>query len=147
LVAALDSPTVGSGIRPSDCWSSGTIFRLHLSWRRWRAAAFGPEARLHALCALDGLGALKPNIVLSELKDMHPGVRRHAVRLSGAVSEPNRGGRSGLLPLVADPDAQVRMQMAYTLGEWDDPHGGDALGKLLVSTTAIGIGGCGVEFA
>ena len=39
-------------------------------------------ARLHALCALDGLGALDEAALLRRLADAEPGVRRHAIRLS-----------------------------------------------------------------
>src|SRR5205823_1777745 len=35
-----------------------------------------------------------------------------------------------LVKLTSDPDPQVRMQIAYTLGEWDDPRAGQALGRL-----------------
>src|SRR5207237_822371 len=38
-------------------------------------------ARMHALYALDGLGALRSNIVAEALEDSDPIVRRHAARL------------------------------------------------------------------
>ena len=34
------------------------------------------------------------------------------------------------MELVGDPDAQVRMQLAYTLGEWQDPQAAQALAKI-----------------
>src|SRR5206468_3054044 len=37
-----------------------------------------------------------------------------------------------LVKRVSDPDIRVRMQLAYTLGEWDDPKAGRALGELAV---------------
>src|SRR5207302_1088355 len=40
---------------------------------------------------------------------------------------------SALVGLVADPDAQVRMQLAFTLGEWRDPRAGEALGRLALA--------------
>ena len=36
---------------------------------------------------------------------------------------------STLLALVDDPSPLVRRQLAYTLGEWDDPRAGEALGE------------------
>jgi hypothetical protein len=35
-----------------------------------------------------------------------------------------------MVKLVDDADPQVRMQLTYTLGEWDDPQAGTALGRL-----------------
>src|SRR5205823_9258415 len=66
------------------------------------------------------------------LADAHPGVRRHAVRLCEGrlAGAPELG--VALLGLVRDADAKVRMQLAYTLGAWDDPRAGAALGKLAV---------------
>jgi putative membrane-bound dehydrogenase-like protein len=131
LVAALDSP---SG------WQRDTAQRLLVERHELAAVAkleqlartgARPEARLHALCTLDGLGALKPEIVQFALKDAHPGVRRHGVRLSESLLKQVAEMGPSLLPLVADADVQVRMQLAYTLGEWDDPRAGAALGKLL----------------
>ena len=88
-----------------------------------------PLGRLHALCTLDGLNALSPKIVETCLKDVHPGVRRQAVRLSVTASvAPHL-----LAGLVDDPDAKVRLQLACTLGDCIDEIAGAALGKLLVN--------------
>jgi putative membrane-bound dehydrogenase-like protein len=139
LVAALDSP---SG------WQRD-MAQMLLVWKQDKAAvppleklaAEGkrPLARLHALCTLDGLGALEPTPLLRALADVHPGVRRHAVRLCEPQSLRVKPGGSlppelgtALVKLVDDADPQVRMQLAYTLGEWDDPQAGRALGQLAV---------------
>jgi putative membrane-bound dehydrogenase-like protein len=131
LVAALDSP---SG------WQRDTAQRLLIE-RGDRAAgqkleelarsATRPETRLHALCTLDGLGALKPDHVLVALKDPHPGVRRHGVRLSEQFLKHVPEIGPALPSLAVDPDVQVRMQLAYTLGESDDPRAGTALASIL----------------
>src|SRR5207245_4058914 len=81
LVAALDS---------ANGWQRDTAHMM-LLWKKDPAAApllekqvresTRPLCRLHALCALDGLGSLTPALVRQALKDAHPGVRRHAVRL------------------------------------------------------------------
>lgn len=84
-------------------------------------------ARLQALCALDGLDALAPEVLEAALRDADAGVRRHAVRLCEpflpALAAP-------LLALVDDGDAQVRLQLAGTLGTWRDPRAGAALARL-----------------
>ena len=135
LVAALDSP---------NGWQRDTAQQL-LLWRADKAAlplleklaaeAERPLARLHALCTLDGLGALTPRVLRGALADGHPGVRRHAVRLSESLlaRAPELG--AALLERVGDADAGVRMQLAYTLGAWDNPQAGAALGKLAVRST------------
>jgi len=130
LVAALDSP---SG------WQRDMAQQM-LLWRADKSAAGLLEqmatysqralARLHALCTLDGLGVLKPEIVLKALADEHPGVRRHAVRLSESLVASSPALGDALVKLVDDPDAQVRMQLAYSLGEWHDPRAGRALARL-----------------
>src|SRR5207248_3949425 len=81
LVAALDTPN--GAVRDL----AGQMLR----WRGDKSAAPGleklargerPEARLHALCVLDGLGKLTPGLVRKALGDRHPGVCRHGVRLA-----------------------------------------------------------------
>ncbi len=130
LVAALDSP---SG------WQRDMAQQM-LLWQNDPAAVSllekaalenaNPLCRLHALCTLDGLHALTPAVARRALDDAHPGVRRHAVRLSEPLlaSTPELGER--LVKLAEDPDAQVRMQVAYSLGAWDDPRAARALGLL-----------------
>jgi putative membrane-bound dehydrogenase-like protein len=133
LVAALDSP---SG------WQRDTAQRLLIE-RQDRSAlrkleemalvGGRPEARLHALCTLDGLGALQHDIVLHTLSDKHPGLRRHAVRLSERLLRQFAEVGPAVLKLADDLEPHVRMQVAYTLGEWDDPRAGEALGRLAVA--------------
>lgn len=79
-----------------------------------------PLTRLHALCTLDGLGALPPD---AGLTDEHSGVRREAARVANKVSE-------ALLALADDPEPKVRLQLAATLGNFDDPGAARALAKL-----------------
>jgi putative membrane-bound dehydrogenase-like protein len=132
LVAALDSP---------NGWQRD-MAQMMLLWKADKAAVphleklaaecRRPLARLHALCTLDGVDALAPAVLLKALADTHPGVRRHAVRLCEGRFDKSADLGPALVKLVADPDAQVRMQLACTLGEWDDPRAGEALGRLAV---------------
>jgi putative membrane-bound dehydrogenase-like protein len=130
LVAALDSP---SG------WQRDTAQRLLIEMGGRRAvgllekmaAAPRPLARLHAWCTLDGLNALAPAVLVKALADPHPGVRRHAVRLCEGRFKASSALGKALLPLVEDLDDSVRMQLAFTLGEWKDEGAGLALGKIL----------------
>ena len=91
------------------------------------------ETRLQALCALDGLGGLTPSVLETALHDKHPGVRRNAVRLVRALSQVRLELSPRIADLVDDADAQVRLQVACTLGEWNDPRSGDAIGRLALA--------------
>jgi putative heme-binding domain-containing protein len=142
LVAALDSP---------NGWQRDTA-QMMLLWRNDKAAVpllekmatenMNPLARLHALCTLDGLvdevrnpklvralGVGTPTLV-EALGDAHPGVRRHAVHLCERhlTTSPKLG--SALKNTVDDPDPQVRLQLAYTLGTWIDAGSREELGQI-----------------
>jgi putative membrane-bound dehydrogenase-like protein len=75
-----------------------------------------PQTRLHTLCTLEGIEALKPEHVRLALDDEHPGVLRHGVRLAEGFLL-NEQVRSALAPRAEDEDPFVRMQLAYSLGE------------------------------
>ena len=83
-------------------------------------------ARLHALCALDGLGALREPVVEAALADEHPGVRRHAVRLAEGFPHLLAALADGL-----DADPKVRLQLACSLQGVDAWDTGPALVALL----------------
>jgi putative membrane-bound dehydrogenase-like protein len=89
-----------------------------------------PLGRLHALCTLDGLQALEPATLLPALGDAHPGVRRHAVRLT--EHHASAEVTTALLSLAADPDAMLRQQVAYSLGFREGAAAARALGRLLL---------------
>jgi putative membrane-bound dehydrogenase-like protein len=129
LVAALDSP---------NGWQRDMATQL-LLWRNAKDAAPAlarlatsqrPETRLHALCTLDGLGALTPDLIKSAITDPHSGVRRHAALLAEQFLAADDSLGLKLAALITDPDAQVRLQAAYSLGAWKDPWAGVGLAKL-----------------
>ena len=136
LVAALDSP---------NGWQRDMVQRM-LIWKNDPSTvaplenlvlnSANPLARLHALCALDGLGNLKAQLVQTALADPHPAVRRHALRLA----EPRAAGAPSLIDaavaLVDDPDLKVILQLAFTLGEWNDPRADAALATLALRHSA-----------
>ena len=132
LVAALDTPSR---------WQRDTIHRMlvrradvsalpalrTLLGTKTRALA---RARLHALCIVDGLDALTPDLVVRAIRDEHPGVRRHAVRIGESLLDRAPAVSKAFLGLLDDPDPHVQLQLAYSLGEWDDPRAGEALAEL-----------------
>ena len=130
LVSALDSP---------NGWQRDLAQQM-LLWRGARSMASRlvalsmhsqrPQARLQALCTLDGLGILESTTLSLRLRDEHPGVRRHAVRLAERFLVTNAAISSAALGLQKDSDPHVRMQLAYSLGEWRDPRAGQALARL-----------------
>jgi putative membrane-bound dehydrogenase-like protein len=88
-------------------------------------------ARLHALCTLDGMNALTPQIVEVALQDPHPGVRRNAVRLAPAANVRT----TSLLAMSKDPNPKVRLELACIAGEFQEAPGGQLLGELLLEDT------------
>src|SRR5262249_7359596 len=94
-----------------------------------------PEARLHALCALDVLAGLRPDLVRRGLRDPSPGVRRHAVRPAGRGLGKD-AAVAGRVVKRAEDDAQVRMQLAYSLGGWHSPRAARALAALALKDHA-----------
>ncbi|WP_218934315.1 PVC-type heme-binding CxxCH protein [Rosistilla ulvae] len=89
-----------------------------------------PMQRLQALCTLDGMQALDTEILQAALGDPHAGVRRQAVRLAAEHTVDIKR----LKPLVNDPSAKVRLQLAATLGAYDDPMAARLLAQLAVDS-------------
>jgi putative membrane-bound dehydrogenase-like protein len=88
-----------------------------------------PLARMHALYALDGLAALDGDTLLPRLTDDHPRVRQHAVKLAEKLADVP-AIRQRLLQMPADADYRVRYQLAFTLGQVDDPRREETLATL-----------------
>ncbi len=97
-------------------------------------------AQLHALHALQGLDALDSESLARALRSRSFGVREHAVRLAEPMlprSDSTQSAREPslrLLKLVAalarDDNQRVRFQVAFSLGETDDPHAAVALADI-----------------
>ncbi len=74
-----------------------------------------PLARLHALYALEGAGALNSSLISTALEDTEPGVREHAVML--AEDFPELLDR--LTAMASDPSPRVLFQLALSLGQFE----------------------------
>ncbi len=89
-----------------------------------------PEARGQALWILKALGKLDPGALLEGLNDEVAGVRVQAVRLSDSfLNDPDVLQK--VAQLAADENAQVRIQVAYTLGDSGAKLAGDTLFQLV----------------
>lgn len=78
-----------------------------------------PLGRLHALYTLQGLNALKVEHIQLCLKNVHPRVRAHAVRLSESLQAKSPELIKSLSSLVEDDSEHVRFQLAFSLGTTD----------------------------
>jgi putative membrane-bound dehydrogenase-like protein len=150
LVAALDTPNgTTRDLVHLELTQRGDKTAIRPLEELARKAAF-PAVRLQALCVLEGLNALPPELVVNALSDSHAAVRANAVRLSERFL-PGSAGVSPALPadstrqrdagapgnitaallrLTNDPALTVRYQLALSLGEWDDSRAGEALVQL-----------------
>lgn len=118
LVACLENP---------NGWWRDTAHRL-LYERQDKQAAPGlrelllkssfPQARLHALWSLEGLGELADDDLLAAFRDPSAHLREHAIKL--AEGRWNEALLAGVLKLANDPEIRVRFQAAFSLGEVND---------------------------
>jgi len=101
--------------------------------RTLAASAASPQARLHALYVLAVQGGLENALLLTALRDSHPGVRRHAIVLSERfLKSRDESVTAAVLALEDDADPQVQMQLAYSLGYTPEEKAGRALARLAV---------------
>ena len=95
--------------------------------RELAAKSPSPLARLHALWTLEGLGVLETAEVAPALKDPHPGIREHALRLA----EPFLPRMAeAVLALASDPEPRVQFQLAFTLGYVKQPRAAQVLAEI-----------------
>lgn len=119
-------PRLLEALRDRDGWRRDTAHRLLLE-RADPASraplvalaadpATPPASVVHALRLLEALDALPDDLVAGALRHPSPGVREHALQLSGPRLRDDPSRLAELLPLADDPDARVRFQAAITLG-------------------------------
>jgi len=102
----------------------------------WRSAP-ADLGRVHALWALDGIGALTEDLVRDALRDRSGQVRHTAVRLSERFIA---SGSSELLPLLMElgrsPDPRMRHQVFLSLGEGETDATDAAMAQLVTEDVA-----------
>ncbi|MBA3311816.1 MAG: c-type cytochrome [Planctomycetota bacterium] len=76
-----------------------------------------PLARMHAIYALDGLGALTDEMLADALVDSSARVRENAIKLARSRAPRSADIRERLLSLASDQDRWVRYETAFSLGE------------------------------
>lgn len=140
LLAALTLPELVNALDSPNGWQRDKA-QMMLLWKndpkavppliKLATESANPLARLQALCTLDGLGALTSELVTHALADPQSGVRINALRLAETRVTP--AVVTAAVKLVEDPDLKVRLQLACTLGAWNDPQAGAALGRLAVA--------------
>ena len=122
----LTNDQLGRAIASSSLWTRLTAQRLLIERRATSAAASlskqlgpdaSPQASIHALYTLDGIGQLAAADVAQALQHPHYGVRVHALRLSERwLGEDDRLFEK-VTGLQVDADPAVLLQVAMTLGE------------------------------
>ena len=94
-----------------------------------------PQARLHALAALDGLGKLDANTLGQALSDKHPYVRRLAFRL--AEKFPDEGEffapffDFGSVRQLNERELKVVLQQLFSAGYFSNQNIGRSLGRFI----------------
>ncbi|HIG29774.1 MAG TPA: c-type cytochrome [Verrucomicrobiales bacterium] len=86
-----------------------------------------PLTRFHALCTLQGLQKLTSDLLMVALDDTVPEIRRQALITAERFNDSSDILVSKLCRMVKDPDPTVQLQLALSLGEWDEPEAGKAL--------------------
>jgi putative membrane-bound dehydrogenase-like protein len=89
-----------------------------------------PQGRAHALWTLAGLTALPDELIEEALRDPVSGVRQQALRLAEKQLAGSAKLQAAVAGMVNDLSPQVRLQLAFTLGEADSPAVVGALAKL-----------------
>ena len=86
-----------------------------------------PNARLHALWSLEGLGALSDADLLTSLDDSDSHLGEHAIRLAETRLDDSPELLQRVINLAGSQEKRLRFQAAFSLGESKDPRAVDAL--------------------
>jgi putative heme-binding domain-containing protein len=129
LVAALDHP---------NGWMRDTAQRLLVERDRRealpllaaRASRAGAPGRIHALWAIEGLGALGADLIARAVTDPDAGVRENALRLAETRVAFAPALADAVLRAAADPEPRVRLGAALASGNLPDARAVDVLAGL-----------------
>lgn len=93
--------------------------------------------KMHALWALEGLGLLKPELVLQALVENEPRLRQQAALLFEKLSqEYQKQLAPAVAKLLEDSDPRVRLQAIYSLGNQADLNIASQLSKAVKSNAS-----------
>lgn len=96
-----------------------------------------PVARMHALWTLEGLNALRPELVRSALKDASPQVRKAAIRASESLTGVDFV--QDITALTADSDASVVIQVLLTARRMKWPDHTKLVNRTAFASTSKGV--------
>lgn len=128
-LSKLPSHQLVESINSSNGWQRDTAQRLLFEHDISKEAVsqlevlltlrYRPQVRVQALATLGMLGKLSRASLLSSLADLHPGIRIEALRQSERFAKIDAEALFAAVSALADdPDLRVRLQAAFTLGEW-----------------------------
>lgn len=140
----LESKALAGEIESSNGWVRDTVQRLLVAAKDPQtipvlevivSTSSRPQVRVQALATLDGMGALRAELLIMGMEDADARVRREAVRMSeGFMADAEQGLDLDIIRAlearVDDPDESVRLQLAFSLGEWDSPIAAAILARL-----------------
>jgi putative membrane-bound dehydrogenase-like protein len=89
------------------------------------------EIQICCLAALYGDGDIWIEPLVKAISSKRPELRHWATKLAPIVEDEATIPRA-IVDRVNDPNAQIRLQVAYKLGHWDDPKAAEALGRMAV---------------
>jgi putative membrane-bound dehydrogenase-like protein len=95
-----------------------------------RAARPGAPGRVHALWALDGLGALDVELVMRAMSDPDPDVRENALRLAEPRVAASPALAEAVLGAAGDAEPRVRLRAALAAGNIPDARAIDTFATL-----------------
>ena len=90
-----------------------------------------PQTRVSAIWTLALLGGLDPATAKAALADPHPQVRRNLIKVSEGLLSSSPELAQAVLDRVDDPSAAVRLQLALSLGNWNDRRAGPVLAQII----------------
>ena len=136
----LSTPDLVHAMDSSNGWTRDEAHKL-LAWKQDESAvqplerltreAQNPRVRIQALHTLFQIGEKSPDVLRAALSDPDVHFRREAIRLAEHYGQPDLLGLA--LRLASDANPSIQLQLAWSLGEMQQPEAGAALAKLTVA--------------